>query len=453
VRVLVLTFSFVLLLGCTEVDGPPLSNDESASRICPGGALKRPAIQQHVVEAFRECCDGTAHWIPEHLVPAEFRGMLERDANTKSLCVPDKVAVDPVFTPRKCTSLFGQPGACISVCVRDVAKAPLPLPRDICGPNERCAPCIDPRSNQETGSCRLGFLSCEPSEKGPCKDYPPALNINSYPECCNEGPAHCAPSDLVPEQQKKDLSSCNSGSDPGFCVPDKFLLRGGHYTPKKCKSVGGREGRCLSMCVKSVQKDVASLPRDICEKDERCAPCYDPRTGFGTGACTIGHCDEGPREPPKKFESCGPTAKPDAALCVPGDAIPIEDRCNFDDKGCKAAPCKSAGELCVPRKIIDAGTTFQPKVCHNDLTGFLALFKKLFKEPLKAFQAMSDYREGRCLSRCLPDVREKADLLGRGGVCDEDEVCVPCFDPEKAGEGKIPTGACDRKPCPVPPNP
>ena len=137
--------------------------------------------------------------------------------------------------------------------------------------------------------------------------------------------------------------------------------------------MGGREGRCLSVCVQSVIKDLSSLPQDVCEQDERCAPCYDPRTGMGTGACTIGVCDAGPTEPPKLFEACGPGGS-STHFCVPSGTVPIGERCNFDNKGCNATPCKTAGTLCVPKKIVTAGPAFEPKKCTNDLTGFLALF-------------------------------------------------------------------------------
>ena len=75
--------------------------------------------------------------------------------------------------------------------------------------------------------------------------------------------------------------------------------------------------------------------------------------------------------------------------------------------------------------------------------GYLALFQKLFTDPIAAILALKEYKEGRCLSRCLPKLRAKADLLGQKN-CATGEVCAPCFDPERAKEGKIPTGACDR---------
>src|SRR4029079_1095045 len=49
--------------------------------------------------------------------------------------------------------------------------------------------------------------------------------------------------------------------------------------------------------------------------------------------------------------------------------------------------------------------------------------------------------EGRCLSTCLPDVKDRIDLLPRDS-CASTERCVPCFDPTSS-EPNAPTGACD----------
>jgi len=141
------------------------------------------------------------------------------------------------------------------------------------------------------------------------------------------------------------------------------------------------------------------------------------------------------------FEQCG--ARGDDAYCVPASLIPPEELKNFDALGCRASPCSEPGTVCVPKKVIDAGTSYSPKRCTNKLTAFLAFFLQVFRDPIAALLALKDYSEGRCISRCLPAVRPKADLLGHDG-CDPEEACVPCYDPERVREGKIPTGACDR---------
>ena len=106
------------------------------------------------------------------------------------------------------------------------------------------------------------------------------------------------------------------------------------------------------------------------------------------------------------------------------------------------APVCEPGTICVPKAIVDAGPTFKPRQCTNGLLGFLALFQKLSGGIIQAIAAMKDFKEGRCLSACLPQVRKDAALLGQNG-CADGEICVPCFDPRQAANGKIPTGACD----------
>jgi hypothetical protein len=424
-------------VGCVETDGPPIGSREQPTA-CPAGHAPRQSVSPDIIAAFYPCCDGTAHLIPDFLVPRDFRAMLEAGPNS-SLCVPDEFSTDAAYTPRECTSVFGLPGACLSTCIPQVRDAPVALPRDVCTGNRRCAPCIDPQTDQPSGACDQGAMACDPpADDGPCHDFEPTLDVSGYPSCGAR--AHCAPETLVAEDQRADLARCADGTS--YCVPDDFLRRGGRYTPPLCASVGGREGRCLSTALPQVAAEQASLPVATCNPiDEVCVPCYDPLTGMGTGACTKGYCDPGPTQGPQAFEECG--ASGGDAYCVPADLVPASDRANFDGLGCRATPCSEGGAICVPRKIIDAGPSFSPRRCTNSLTAFLAFFLQVFKNPIAALLALHDYSEGRCLSRCLPQVRPKADLLGHDG-CDPEEACVPCYDPEKVAQGKVPTGACDR---------
>lgn len=429
-----------LASGCTglETDGPAIGADQDeASAPCPGQP-RREAVAPDVLAGFFPCCDGSAHLLPRHLVPVEFHGMLEPGRND-TLCVPDALSADPGYTPRACTSVFGLAGACLSSCLPQVRDAAVPLPRDVCQGNQLCAPCINPQTDQPTGACGLGAMACAPAERpGPCRDFAPTLDVSRYPACGVR--AHCAPGALVEADQRAELARCPDGQS--YCVPDDFLQRGGRYTPPRCASIGGREGRCLSLALPRVAADQARLPVATCNPaDERCVPCYDPRTGADTGACSKGHCDPGPSEGPRVFQPCG--GHGEDASCIPAELVPEADRARFDALGCLPAPCAEPGTLCVPGKIIDAGPSYSPRACRNPLTSFIAAFLEFFRDPIRAIAAIREYGEGRCLSRCLPQVRPNAALLGRHG-CDEDEICVPCLDPQRVAEGRVPTGACDR---------
>ena len=437
----VVALASLALGACVEDDGLPVHQTVSESS-CPAGGSKRKSVDKDVLAAFYPCCDGSAHYIPEFLVPKDFRAMLAPGPGG-SLCIPDDFASDADYTPKKCKSLFGRPGACMSVCIPQVANAPVKLPQDICPGNQLCAPCIDPQTEQATGACNQGAMACEPppADDGACTDYEPTLDISSYSSCCASGKAHCAPANLVSEKDRKDLNLCTDGTS--FCVPDEFLTRGGRYTPPTCKSINGREGRCLSTCVEAVGKDSANLPQDICQAHEKCVPCYDPRTGLATGACGKG-CDKGPVEGPKLFQPCGVGATD--AFCVPADYIPAADRPKFDNSGClpKGQQCNEPGTLCVPKKVIDAGLTFSPKKCKASMPGMLAFIQQAFAGNwLGALTTISEYSDGRCLSKCIGQIKPDAGLLGKDS-CDVGEVCAPCWDPRKVSQGKVPTGACDR---------
>lgn len=96
----------------------------------------------------------------------------------------------------------------------------------------------------------------------------------------------------------------------------------------------------------------------------------------------------------------------DKARCVPNGLVPEEQRdllaaCDDDN-------------LCVPDSLVAGGGTFLLKSCRS----------------------VSD-TEGRCVSKCLPQVASQLDRLPVD-TCADDEVCAPCFDP-LTGEA---TGAC-----------
>lgn len=428
------------LVGCLEYDGlpPTIQKETQNSAECPAGGEPRKAIPADFVDAFPQCCNSRGVVIPEWLIPGDFQSRLGKDPATGGLCVPKEFATDGNYTPPVCKSLFGLNGVCLSECLPEIANAEVPLPQSTCAAGSRCAPCQDPRTEADTGACEFGALACHPPPKiGKCQVFEPNMDLSPYTPCCTAqgGRAHCAPAALVPENQKKDVELCPDGNS--YCVPDDILAAGGRFQPKTCRAMG-REGRCISICVKSVKDQLDMLSSDGCAADEVCAPCYDPRTGQGTGACTVGPCDEA-KEQPKPFETCG--AGGDDAFCVPAALVPAEHLKRFDNKGCGTG-CSEAGTVCIPKKIMDAGPIFKPATCKSSLSGLLVLFTTIFKNPIQAFIKMGEYREGRCLSKCIPDVRDKAKLLGRDG-CDEHETCVPCFDPQKLAQGKVPTGACD----------
>ena len=434
---------------CIERDDarhPAINDRIDHSTRCPSGFAPRDPVAPEILAAFPGCGDGTAHFIPDFLIPESFHDRLEKGPEG-ALCVPDIFATDPLYTPKHCESLLGVRGACLPAVLPEVAAAKVPLPTGTCAWNERCVPCMDPETMEDTGACDLGDMACEPPVRyHDCQDldFDPAFLAN-FPTCCDLGAAHCAPKEMVVKKDEEGnedpaslrladkLDTCDNGD--GYCVPDQFLGRAGRFHPVSCRSIGGREGRCLSVCIPEVAAELDQLPQSTCFEGERCAPCYDPRTGESTGVCSVGRCDE-PREAPDKFDSCGTN---DDAFCIPTELIPASERRNFDRQGC-GSTCTEPGTLCVPKKMMDQGATFSPPRCKSKSPGFLGGLLSFFQFK---FGQMGKFSEGRCLPKCLPAVRPSAKQLKRDG-CDESELCVPCYDPRQASKGLVPTGACDR---------
>lgn len=232
------------------------------------------------------------------------------------------------------------------------------------------------------------------------------LRFGSAPKCsmdlCPAQDSICLPEiqlgNFVPRSTIDLLARCN---DKDVCVPVALAETGGKSLLPKCKSLNGAEGRCISSCVPLVATQASLLPKDVCEGEDLCAPCFDPRTGEDTLACRQG-CDSGPTEPPKAFDKCCA----ERGLCVPPELAGDQVK-NLDQQTC------AAGTLCAPTELTDP--TFKPKSCDS-----------------------IDGAEGRCISTCAGGaVAKQKDRLPTAG-CEQDEVCAPCYDPI-TGED---TGAC-----------
>ncbi|HKP58262.1 MAG TPA: hypothetical protein VJV78_16155 [Polyangiales bacterium] len=244
-------------------------------------------------------------------------------------------------------------------------------------------------------------------DAGVCMPPPNPLNTAGFPKCsadiCPAQDSVCVPKTFldqlkIPAASVNLLADCNATDK---CVPVALASQAGRQILPKCVSLNGAEGRCLSSCVPQVKEQAAQLPRSTCTGTDLCAPCYDPRTGKDTTACSQG-CDTGPTEPPKPFPKCCSGR----GLCVPPSLA-------ADQASSLARDSCSAGNLCAPTELTDP--TFKPKTC-NSLDG----------------------AEGRCISTCAGGaVAQQKDRLPTAG-CGSNEVCAPCFDPITGD----PTGSC-----------
>jgi hypothetical protein len=239
-----------------------------------------------------------------------------------------------------------------------------------------------------------------------CTPLKMPLDFSGLDKCpaslCPAQDSVCFPTQALKSMVSQDtidqLAKCD---DQKTCVPLELASQGGREILTKCKSLNDAEGRCISPCVPQVAQQAKLLPKDICTGTDLCAPCYDPRTGEDTKACSQG-CDKGPTEPPKPFDKCCS----DRGLCVP-PALAGDQAKNLDKLTC------TGDNVCAPKELTDP--TIIPKTCNS-----------------------IDGAEGRCLSTCIGGaVGKQKDRLPTEG-CGQDEVCAPCYDPVTGDE----TGAC-----------
>ena len=277
-----------------------------------------------------------------------------------------------------------------------------------------------------------------------CSERPtgPRPEPQSLPACC-KGTGRCLEQKWLTAAEKKQLAADTCGGD-AVCIPAKiYLAATGGEKPKVCKSVGETDGRCISVCVPEVSKNLDALPDDICDKGtEKCAPCVNPLTNKRTGACELGNApidlnapsmcgassstsssgdttggdDTNPTLPcpytgpdvlnPAVFASCGA-----GAHCLAKSLIMNKTQ------AAELGPCKTKENtdgLCTPDVAIKTGGNFIAKTCTS--VGNI---------------------EGRCLNKMLPKIAAQASKLPQG-VCDAPDACAPCYDPQTG----LDTGAC-----------
>lgn len=348
----------------------------------------RPLLDPEVFDPCPMCAG--AHCVPTSLVPMDQRDQLG-DCDETSKCVPDLfIVTGGNFLLETCRSVANAEGRCVSRCVPMVAAQASLLPQSTCAETELCAPCFDPTTGEETGSCGL---ACDP---GPAE--PPV----TFDPCCG-GIGSCVPADLVPEAflDQLGMDTCGAGL---LCAPSALVDPSAR--PATCRSAGGVEGRCAAECLPAVQEQLDFLPVDSCMPGERCAPCYDPTSGEETGICSVN--GDMPVEPPRTFDPCCDGR----GACVPSDLVPADRRDAVGEDTCPMG----MGLLCVPNVLIEDPTYVFPS-CTTE--GFIG-----GGEP------------GACVPDCLVGFLEGL-LLGMS-TCAEGEKCAPCTDPLSG----MPTGAC-----------
>ncbi len=254
---------------CTPCTDPLTGVDTGACRLNGDMPAEPPG-------RFARCCGGIGSCVPASLVPADQRDQLGPDSCTMAgqLCAPDELS-DSSRRPTMCSSLGGGEGRCLPSCLPDVAAQADRLPRDVCPATHLCAPCYDPISGDDLGTCRLN---------GDMPTRPPY----TFPGCCaymGTSRGRCVPMSVVPPADRGSLpqDSCMSGN---LCVPLPLLADPSHRFPM-CTTgglFGGSRGACVPSCMVGGLESFL-LTRASCAAGELCAPCTNPLTGATTGAC------------------------------------------------------------------------------------------------------------------------------------------------------------------------
>ncbi|MEK6607128.1 MAG: hypothetical protein AABZ30_05640 [Myxococcota bacterium] len=412
------SFASFALTGCkVDSGGVPAESEAEAEAESEGeGEAKAgcPILDPTQIEA---CCaveGASAHCAPIGAYP---KGSTDSFASCgdDGVCVPDEILQGGEgYLAKSCTSVLDSPGACLSLCLPEVAAAAAEygdlIPQDTCRDDQRCIPCVDPTTGASTGVCDP--LSCEEGSEGEseseaeeytCENPPPGAvaDPSAFEPCC-EG-ASCVPGSLVPPEESAALSECDAGEESGWCIPDLFIETGGIFTLPTCVSIGGLEGRCISMCLPDVGAQSETLPQATCAATERCAPCCDPLSGDETGLCSLA-CDVGPEAScaEKAFDLC---CDDSSGHCIPTELIPDDGEEGLRSSGDTWA-CPEA-TLCVPDVLQEPDFAGEP-CTEPGIFGFGAYM-------------------GVCLPSCL-EFGIGGLLLGQAD-CPAEWTCVPCNDP------------------------
>lgn len=310
-------------------------------------------------------------------------------------CVPDQVIKEGSNVKLKtCKSIADAEGRCFWPLAKQILESYEMLKgptKSQCDPEMVCAPCVHPLTGERTGVCDVGGGACEGAPgggagggKAACPQIEPIIDTKDLPQADCGSNMICVDAGLAGELSKM-LKKCAKG----VCAPKKAVERAGNYVPKTCKSTGGVEGRCTNVGIPQVNDQRELLPKDTCDEDELCAPCFDPRTGEETGACRTAPCDK-PKEAKKTFaECCGGRAR-----CVPTSAV--------DAKSAEMLAkdtCSGDTPLCAPVELA------------------------LPNAPIKQCKTVLGLVGGICVSKCA--IENPLESLVQGD-CDEGDMCAPC---------------------------
>jgi len=243
-----------------------------------------------------------------------------------------------------------------------------------------------------TAACTIGENQYETVEQ-------PARTVSEVKTCsgaftkpdvstlkaCGDGKGHCYDG---AKTSLSNLPACEGGSDS--CIPDKVLEANGGKLKSCTFFVGNKPGVCMSTIVKDIAAHQNELQKDVCDDDERCAPCVDPRDGSDTHICD----ETGIYQDACKGGAGAqlPTCCHHQGVCISPEAAPADQRDSMTPDICRDS------KVCAPASLVDG----HPKYC------------TVFGD------------QGVCLDVCFAKMLGPARKVLRN-ECGPTEVCLPCL--------------------------
>lgn len=408
---------FVSLIACAKVDPfGDLSQDIKVEAATTTAPTCPPAMSGMADVSILTACTGTkgskGRCAPKVILGAFADTFEKASCKDTQVCLPEELIKNGSDVKLKKCSVAGVEGRCFWPLAKEIlAKYDFlkSQTKDQCEGEQACAPCLNPLTNQPTGICSLGeppTPECKAkaekdgASKGgfaaglACPLDEPILDAENLPPLDCSSHMACVDKALVGDQASK-LKPCSKG----VCAPLKAVIRAGNYVPKTCKSINGAEGRCANVGIPDIAAQKELLPRADCDDDERCAPCFDPRTGADTGSCHQATCD-GPKEKAKMFAACCENG----GRCVPKSAVGTA----ADDGTLGSDTCSGDTPICAPNPLVGVSP---PRAC--SLLG----------------------GHGICVSGCtILGLKSRfAELITRD--CEDGELCAPCDQLPKGTSG------------------
>ncbi len=218
---------------------------------------------------------------------------------------------------------------------------------------------------------------------------------------CEGGKGHCYAKEKVGEFAAQ-LIACPNAAE--VCVPNEVLAAGGEKL-KSCTSVAGPGGCFTAALAPEIGKQSGGLlTKDICDADQLCLPCADPRNngaptpfcqpiGVRDAACSSGGASAPPPAAPPAVPCCT-TNGVSNGVCIADSFVPKEQRDSVKQDSCPAA------NSCVPKALVE-------------------------NKPVKCKSTLGD---GICMDKCFDDMLGFAGDIGFLSTkgCGQTEVCIPC---------------------------